>query len=75
MTIRWTPVQCIPSPTGFVDAIAQDLGQSLVQMVGNAAMTHRIDPSRYIRDNVGLPTLTDIIEELARPGRESTPGI
>ena len=59
-----------PESYRVVDAIAQDLGQSLVQMVGNAAMAHRIDPSRYIRDNVGLPTLTDIIEELARPGRD-----
>ncbi len=59
-----------PESYRVVDAIAQDLGQSLVQMVGNAALAHRIDPSRYIRDNVGLPTLTDIIEELARPGRD-----
>ncbi len=59
-----------PESYRVVDAIAQDLGQSLVQMVGNTAMAHRIDPSRYIRDNVGLPTLTDIIEELARPGRD-----
>ncbi len=59
-----------PESYRVVDAIAQGLGQSLVRMVGNAAMAHRIDPSRYIRDNVGLPTLTDIIEELARPGRD-----
>ena len=64
-----------PESYRVVNAIAQDLGQSLVQMVGNAAMAHRIDPSRYIRDNVGLPTLTDIIEELARPRPGSTPGI
>ena len=59
-----------PESYRVVDAIAQGLGQSLVQMVGNAAVAQRIDPSRYIRDNVGLPTLTDIIEELARPGRD-----
>ena len=59
-----------PESYRVVDAIAQDLGQSLVQMVGNAAVAHGIDPSRYIGDNVGLPTLTDIIEELARPGRD-----
>ena len=59
-----------PESYRVVDAIAQDLGHSLVQMVGNAAMAHRIDPSRYIRDKVGLPTLTHIIEELARPGRD-----
>ena len=59
-----------PESYRVVDAIAQDLGHPLEQMVGNAALAHRIDPSRYISDKVGLPTLTDIIEELARPGRD-----
>ena len=59
-----------PESYPVVDAIARDLGHPLKQMVGNAAMAGRIDPSRYISDKVGLPTLTDIIEELARPGRD-----
>ena len=59
-----------PESYRVVDAIAQDLGHPLEQMVGNASMAGRIDPSRYISDKVGLPTLTDIIEELARPGRD-----
>ena len=59
-----------PESYRVVDAIARDLGHPLEQMVGNAAVAHRIDPSRYISDKVGLPTLTDIIEELARPGRD-----
>ncbi len=51
-------------------AIAKDLGQPLDQVVGNASVASQIDPNRYVTDKVGLPTLTDIIEELARPGRD-----
>ncbi len=51
-------------------AIAKDIGQPLDQVVGNASVASQIDPNRYVTDKVGLPTLTDIIEELARPGRD-----
>ena len=44
--------------------------QPLDQVVGNASVASQIDPNRYVTDKVGLPTLTDIIEELARPGRD-----
>ena len=36
----------------------------------HASVASQIDPNRYVTDKVGLPTLTDIIEELARPGRD-----
>ena len=39
-------------------------------MVGDASIAGRIDPQRYLSEKVGLPTLKDIIEELARPGRD-----
>ncbi len=51
-------------------SIAKDIGQPLDQVVGNASVASHIDPNRYVTDKVGLPTLTDIIEELARPGRD-----
>ena len=38
--------------------------------MGNSSITTQIDANRYVSDKVGLPTLTDIIEELARPGRD-----
>jgi uncharacterized protein len=34
------------------------------------ALRKRIDPTRYVTDEVGLPTLNDILAELARPGRD-----
>ena len=59
-----------PESYKVVRAIAKDLGQPLDQVVGNASIVTQIDPNRYVTDKVGLPTLTDIIEELARPGRD-----
>ena len=59
-----------PESYGVVEAIAQDLGHSLDQIVGNAGIALQIDPQRYVSDKVGLPTLNDIIEELNRPGRD-----
>ena len=59
-----------PESYEVVRAIAKDLGQTLDQMVGNSSITTQIDPNLYLTDKFGLPTLTDIIEELARPGRD-----
>ena len=59
-----------PESYKVVQAIAKDLGQPLDQVVGNASISTQIDPNRYVTDKVGLPTLHDIIEELARPGRD-----
>ena len=60
-----------PESYGVVEAIAKDLGHPLDQMVGDASISGQIDPLRYVSDKVGLPTLSDIIGELARPGRDS----
>ena len=59
-----------PESYGVVEAIAKDLGHPLDQLVGDAGISTQIDPQRYVSDKVGLPTLNDIIEELARPGRD-----
>ena len=59
-----------PESYGVVEAIAKDLGHPVEQLVGDANISNRIDPQRYLNDSVGLPTLNDIIEELARPGRD-----
>ena len=59
-----------PESYGVVEAIAKDLGHPLDQLVGDASISRQIDPNRYVSDRVGLPTLKDIIEELARPGRD-----
>lgn len=59
-----------PESYRVVETIAKDLGHSLDQVVGDASIAEQIDPRRYINEKVGLPTLNDIIEELARPGRD-----
>ena len=59
-----------PESYGVVEAIAKDLGHPLDQVVGSTSISNQIDPQRYLSDTVGLPTLIDIIEELARPGRD-----
>ena len=59
-----------PESYGVVEAIAKDLGYPLDQVVGDASISSQIDPQRYVSNKVGLPTLNDITEELARPGRD-----
>jgi uncharacterized protein len=59
-----------PESYGVVAAIVRDLGLPLDRVVGDASISGQIDPQRYVSDTVGLPTLKDIVEELARPGRD-----
>ena len=59
-----------PESYWVVEAIAKDLGHPLDQVMGDANISGHIVPQRYVSDKVGLPTLNDIIKELARPGRD-----
>jgi uncharacterized protein len=59
-----------PESYAVVEAMAQDLGCSVADLTQNEEHRKRIDPSRYVTDTVGLPTLTDILAELAKPGRD-----
>ena len=59
-----------PESYSVVAAIAQDLGRPVKQILGDSNISAQIDPTRYVSDRIGLPTLYDIAEELARPGRD-----
>ena len=59
-----------PERYGLVEAMASDLGASLAQLTADPALVDKIDLKRYVSESVGLPTLTDIIEELKKPGRD-----
>jgi uncharacterized protein len=48
----------------------QDLGCSTHDLIRNKDLRDRIDLERYITETVGLPTLNDILSELAKPGRD-----
>jgi len=59
-----------PESYPIVARMAQDLGCSVRDLMRNEGLRQQIDLKRYASDTVGLPTLTDIMEELARPGRD-----
>jgi len=59
-----------PEAYHIVDSMASDLGVSPKELVGNAELCSRIDASRYVCGDFGLPTITDIINELKKPGRD-----
>ncbi len=54
----------------IVDKMAADLGVTTKELVGNAELIKRIDPARYVEGEFGLPTINDILKELAKPGRD-----
>jgi protein Tex len=59
-----------PERYTLVARMAEDLGVPLGELVANEAVVERIEPARYVSDDVGLPTLRDILAELRRPGRD-----
>jgi len=59
-----------PEAYGIVDRMASDLGCSVRALVGNAELCAKIDPSKYVGKDFGLPTVTDILKELSKPGRD-----
>ena len=56
--------------TALVEKMARDNHISLVELGGNKEKTDAIDLEKYISEEVGLPTLNDIIQELAKQGRD-----
>ena len=54
----------------IVDRMTSDLGVSTKELVGNEELIGKIDPSAYVEGEFGLPTINDILKELAKPGRD-----
>ena len=59
-----------PESYEVVDRMAKDLGVTVKDLMRDEALRQRIDKKKYVSEKVGLPTLTDIIAELAKPGRD-----
>ncbi|PAV24789.1 RNA-binding transcriptional accessory protein [Tamilnaduibacter salinus] len=62
-----------PEAYGVVQAIAEDHGRSVNELVGDAAFLRQVDAQRYVTDQFGLPTIRDILRELEKPGRDPRP--
>jgi uncharacterized protein len=59
-----------PESYHIVDKMAKDLKTELAQLISNADLRKKIDLKQYVTEKTGLPTLTDILNELAKPGRD-----
>ena len=59
-----------PESYGIVDAMAASLGVPARELVGNAGLCARINARDFVTDKAGLPTVSDIVKELAKPGRD-----
>ena len=59
-----------PESYQWVDVIAQDLKCGVADLLRDASLRARIQLTKYVTETVGLPTLQDIVAELAKPGRD-----
>ncbi len=59
-----------PERYPLVRRMAQDLGCRVEDLMTDAQLRKQIDLPRYVTDEVGMPTLEDIVQELAKPGRD-----
>ena len=59
-----------PESYGVVDSMASNLGCSVATLMKDAALRTKIRLQEYVTETVGLPTLNDILQELAKPGRD-----
>lgn len=59
-----------PESYKIVEQMAKDYGCSVADLISNSKKLAAIDIKRYVTDTVGIPTLTDIMKELEKPGRD-----
>ena len=59
-----------PERYALVERMAKDAGCELRQLIASPEMRQRIDLRHYVDETVGMPTLEDIMQELAKPGRD-----
>jgi len=57
-----------PESYAVVNKMAKDVNESVENVIKNAAIRQQIDIKKYVTETVGLPTLQDILKELAKPG-------
>ncbi len=59
-----------PESYAVVEHIAKDMKCSVEDLMKDKTLRSKIDITKYVNDKVGLPTLTDILTELEKPGRD-----
>ena len=59
-----------PESYEIVERMAKHLKADTLSMVGNPALAQKLTPKDFVDDRFGLPTVMDILDELAKPGRD-----
>ena len=59
-----------PESYGIVEKMAKDQKCSVADLIAKKELREQVDLSKYVTAEVGMPTLTDIMKELAQPGRD-----
>jgi uncharacterized protein len=62
-----------PETYPLVQRIAQDTGRDIRSLIGDSSFLRSLDPKRFTDETFGLPTVTDILKELDKPGRDPRP--
>ena len=64
-----------PESYAIVERMAKDCGCTASELIHNKPLQKTIDLQNYVTEETGLPTLTDIMKELDKPGRDPRPAI
>lgn len=59
-----------PESYPIVEQMAKDLNCTVADLIKDKELRNKINLKKYVTDTVGLPTLTDILQELDKPGRD-----
>ncbi|HXK82346.1 MAG TPA: Tex family protein [Bacteroidales bacterium] len=59
-----------PESYHIVEKMASDQGSDILGLIENQDLRTKIDLNKYVDGNIGIPTLTDIMKELEKPGRD-----
>ena len=62
-----------PESYAVVDRIAAQSGKPVQQLIGDATLVRSLKPEQFVDEQVGLPTIKDILSELEKPGRDPRP--
>jgi uncharacterized protein len=62
-----------PEAYPVVESIISRTGKSIRDLIGQSAFIRSLNPANYTNEHFGLPTVTDILQELEKPGRDPRP--
>ena len=62
-----------PEAYPVVEAIISSTGKSIRDLIGQSGFIRTLNPAHYTNEHFGLPTVTDILQELEKPGRDPRP--